>query len=48
MSERVSLPKLKERSKLVKLKYKINGIIQELLEEDERDINKLIMLQPQL
>jgi hypothetical protein len=35
MSERESLPKLKERSKLIKLKDKINGIIKERLEEDE-------------
>jgi hypothetical protein len=39
MSERESPPKLKERSKLIKLKDKINGIIEEHLEEDKSDIN---------
>ena len=35
MSERDRLPKLKENNKLVKLKEEVNGIIEELLEEDE-------------
>jgi len=45
ISERESLPKLKVRSKFIKLKDKKNGIIEELLEEDESvitDINNLI------
>jgi hypothetical protein len=45
MSEREKLPKLKTSSKLIKLKEEINGVIEELLEEDEMnitDINNLI------
>jgi hypothetical protein len=45
MSKRDKLPKLKENSKLMKLKNEINGIIEELLEENESgvtDINNLI------
>jgi len=34
ISERERLPKLKENSKLIKLKDEINGIIEELLEEN--------------
>jgi hypothetical protein len=34
MSERERLPKLRENSKLIKLKDEINGIIEELLEEN--------------
>jgi hypothetical protein len=41
MSERESLLKLKERSKLIKFKNKISGIIVELLEEDESDITDI-------
>jgi len=35
------LPKLKENSKLMKLKKEINGVIEELLEEDESDITDI-------
>jgi len=45
MSEREKLPKLKTNSKLIKLQEEINGVIEELLEEDEiniTDINNLI------
>ena len=45
MSEREKLPKLKTNSKLIKLQEKINGVTEELLEEDEMnitDINNLI------
>jgi len=35
------LPKLKENSKLLKLKKEITGIIEELLEEDESDITDI-------
>jgi len=38
MSEREKLPKLKTNSKLIKLQEEINGVIEELLEEDEMDI----------
>jgi len=38
MSEGERLPTLKENSKLIKLKDEINGITDELLEEDESDI----------
>ena len=41
MSERESLPKLKERRKLIRLNDKINGIIEELLEEGESDITDI-------
>jgi hypothetical protein len=43
VSER--LPKLKENSKLIKLKKEINGINEEILKEvqsDIKDINKLM------
>ena len=45
MSEREKLPKLKTNSKLITLQEEINGVIEELLEEDEMnitDINNLI------
>ena len=45
MSERERLPKLKENSKLIKLKEDINEVTEELLEKyesDIRDINNLI------
>ena len=38
MSERESLPKLKDSSKLIKFKEEINGIIEENLEEVESDM----------
>ena len=38
MSEREKLPKLKTNSKLIKLQEEINGVIEELLEEDEMNI----------
>jgi len=44
------LPKLKTNSKFIKLQEEINGVIEELLEEDKMnitDINNLITLQPQ-
>ena len=45
MSERDKLPKPKTNSKLINLQEEINGVIEELLEEDEldmTDINNLI------
>jgi hypothetical protein len=45
MSEREKLPKLKTNNKLIKLQEEINGVIEELLEEQEMnitDINNLI------
>ena len=45
MSEWEKLPKLKTNGKLIKLQEEINGVIEELLEEDEMnitDINNLI------
>jgi Skp family chaperone for outer membrane proteins len=45
MSEREKLPRLKTNSKLTKLQEEINGVIEELLEEEEMnitDINNLI------
>jgi len=33
MSERVRFAKLKENSKLIKLKLEINGVIEEILED---------------
>jgi flagellar basal body-associated protein FliL len=41
MFEREKLPKLKNNSKLIKLREEINGIIEELL-EDEMDITNTI------
>ena len=45
MSEREKLPKLTKNSKLTKFQEEINGIIEEMLEEEEvdiTDINNLI------
>jgi len=45
ISEREKLPRLKTNSKSIKLQEEINGVIEELLEEDEMnitDINNLI------
>jgi hypothetical protein len=45
MSEREKLPKLKTNNKLIKLQEGINGVIEELLEDQEMnitDINNLI------
>jgi uncharacterized protein YdeI (BOF family) len=42
MSEREKLPKLK--SKLIKLKEKINGVIEKVLEEEEIDITDINIL----
>jgi hypothetical protein len=41
MSEREKLPKLKTNSKLEKLQEEINGVTEELLEEDEMDITDI-------
>jgi hypothetical protein len=41
MSEREKLPKLEKSIKLIKLQEEINGIIEELLEEDEMDITDI-------
>ena len=41
MSEKERLPKLKEKSILIKLKEEINGIIDEILEEEESDIKDI-------
>jgi hypothetical protein len=41
MSETERLPKLKEKSKLIKLKDQINGINEELLEENDSDITDI-------
>jgi hypothetical protein len=41
MSERGKLPKLKTNSKLINLQEEINGVIEELLEEDEMDITDI-------
>jgi hypothetical protein len=41
MSERERLPKLKENSKLIMLMEEINGITEELLEEDKSDITDI-------
>ena len=41
MSEREKLPKLKTHSKLIKLQEEINGVIEELLEEDEVNITNI-------
>jgi len=38
MSEREKVPKLKTNSKSIELQEEINGVIEELLEEDEMDI----------
>ena len=41
MSEKEKLTKLKENSNLMKLKKEINGIIGEILQEDESDIKDI-------
>ena len=41
MSERETLPKLKANSKLIKFQGEINGVIEELLEEDEMNITDI-------
>ena len=41
MSEREKLPKLTKNSKLTKFQEEINGIIEELLEEEEEDITDI-------
>ena len=41
MSEREKLPKLQTNSKLIKLQGEINGVIEELLEEDEMNITDI-------
>jgi len=38
MSERKKLPKLKTYSKLIKLHEEINGVSEDLMEEDEMNI----------
>jgi hypothetical protein len=38
VSERGGLPKLNENNKLIKLKVEINGIMEEILEDNESDI----------
>jgi len=45
VSEREKLPNLKTKSKLIKFQEEVNGVTEELLEEDEMnttDINNLI------
>jgi hypothetical protein len=44
VSERERLQKLKENNKLVKLKLEINGIIEEILEDNESDIKDINIL----
>ena len=41
MCEREELPKLKINSKLIKFQEEINGVIDELLEEEEMDITDI-------
>jgi len=41
MFEREKLPKLKTNSKLIKLQEEINGVIEELLEEDEMNVTHI-------
>jgi len=41
MSEREKLPKLKTNCKLIKLQEEIDGVIEELLEEDEMNITPI-------
>ena len=46
ISEGEKLPRLKSNSKLITLKEEINGVFEELLEEDEMnitDINNMIL-----
>ena len=45
ISEREKLPRLKTKSKFIKLQEEMNGVIEELLEEDEMnitDVNNLL------
>jgi hypothetical protein len=41
MCEREKLPKLKTNSKLIKFQEEINGVIEELLEEEKMDITDI-------
>jgi hypothetical protein len=41
MFEREKLPKLKTNSKLIKFQEEINGVIEELLEEEEMDVTDI-------
>ena len=41
MSEREKLPRLKTNRKLTKLQEELNGVIEELLEEDEMNITDI-------
>jgi len=41
MCEREKLPKVKTKSKLIKFQEEINGVIDELLEEEEMDITDI-------
>jgi hypothetical protein len=41
MSERQRLPKLVENNKIIRLKKEMNGIIEELMKENETDITDL-------
>jgi hypothetical protein len=41
MSVRERLPKLKTNTKLIKLQEEINGVIEEILEEDEMDMTDI-------
>jgi len=41
MCEREKLPKLTTNRKLIKLQEEINGVMEELLEEDEMDITHI-------
>jgi hypothetical protein len=41
MSERQRLPKLVENNKIIRLKKEMNGIIEELLKENENDITDI-------
>jgi len=44
MSEREKQPKVKTNSKLINLQEEINGVIEELLEEDKMNIKDIINL----
>jgi hypothetical protein len=41
MSERQRLPKLVENNKIIRLKKELNGIIEELLKENENDVTDI-------
>ena len=41
MCQREKLPKLTTKSKLIKLRVEINGVMEELLGEDEMDITDI-------